>query len=470
MRKHIPFAFVMLFLWSISCNEETPVARPDSSRITITDIHHEPGVNALLSKIKTGSANGRVSSLEVDGAFFKYEDLDSGILNYTFSLPDDSPDYFENLVLSKYDDGFYGYIYRYIPDKIQPTPESFRGMIQQFNLEGRQIGEFSVPFSSDTITTSGRTQLINQCVQSIEQVCVTTYEIRTVTDYPCHCQYDRKTVVGQVCTFSFNRGWCDDMTGIPPAGGGGTYVGMGDGPSPRSGSGGYNGTVKPVKKNPIVVAPGNDLYVGDKCVACIENQLKDPCLKAVAKKVLNPAIASSYNKLIQDIFNKSDKVNLIIREGDAEDMKIPKKKGANGWTEPVESHNGIVDIIIELNTEKLNSNVSQEYIASTIYHEAFHAIVHYFDKDKWFFANTPTDDHIAIFYTYLDLIASGLQNAYPSLTLREAQGLVLKGMMDYKKEWGVLYDKILQKKNITEDQLRDIVRRHSSKISGTFCN
>lgn len=98
--------------------------------------------------------------------------------------------------------------------------------------------------------------------------------------------------------------------------------------------------------------------------------------------------------------------------------------------------------------DKLNCNVSQEYIASTIYHETFHAIVHYFDKDKCFFQNTPTDDHIAIFYTYLDLIASGLQKTYPNLTLREAQGLILKGMMDYKKEWGVLFDKILLKKNL----------------------
>jgi hypothetical protein len=469
MRKHLAFALLMLFLLSASCDDETPVSNDTEPKITMTDIHHETGVQELLSKIKTGSANGRVSSLEISGAFFKYEEPDSGILNYTFLLPDDSPAYYENLILSKQADGFYGYIYRYIPDSTQEADGSFQGTIKQFDLDGKQIGKFSIPFTRDTIYSGGRTQLINQCIQSIDQVCVTEYEVRVVTDYPCHCQYERKTAVGQVCTFSFNRGWCDDMTGVPPAGGG-TYVGIGDGPAPRSGSGSNSGTVKPVKKNPVVVVPGNDLYVGDKCVACIENYLKDPCLKMVAKKVLDPAIASSYNKLIQDIFNKNDKVNLIIREGDAEDMKNDDKKSANGWTEPVESHNGIVDIIIELNTEKLNSNVSQEYIASTIYHEAFHAIVHYFDKDKWFFVNTPTDDHISIFYTYLDLIASGLQKAYPNLTLREAQGLILKGMMDYKKEWGALYDKILQKKNITEDQLRDIVRRHSSKISGTSCN
>jgi hypothetical protein len=51
--------------------------------------------------------------------------------------------------------------------------------------------------------------------------------------------------------------------------------------------------------------------------------------------------------------------------------------------------------------------------------------VHYFDRDEWF-KNTPTEDHIAIFSTYLDLVAEGLQSAYPNLNSREAQGLILK--------------------------------------------
>lgn len=437
----------------------------------MTDIHHEPGVQELLSKVKTGSANGRVSSIDVDGAFFKYEDLDSGILNYTFLLPDDSRDYFENLVLAKYDDGFYGYIYRYIPDKNYTREEPFRGVLQQFDLNGNAIAKFTIPFERDSVSAGGRIQLLNQCVKSIEQNCVTTYEVETVTDYPCHCQYDRKTQVSKICTFSFNMGWCDDMTTTPPTGGGGTYIGMGSGPSPKGGGGNSTGTTKPTPKKPVVLLPDNDMYVGDKCVACIENYLKDPCLKMVAKKVLDPAIASKYNNLIQDIFNKNDKVNLIIREGDAEDMKNDYKKGANGWTEPVESHNGIVNIIIELNTKKLNSNVSQEYIASTIYHEAFHAIVHYFDKDKWFFLqSTPTDDHIAIFYNYLDLIASALQKAYPNLTLREAQGLLLKGMMKYEKDWDALFNKILASKNFTKEQIDIIEKRYESNTSGTSCD
>jgi hypothetical protein len=437
----------------------------------MTDIHHEPGVHELLSKVKTGSANGRVSSIDVDGAFFKYEDLDSGILNYTFLLPDDSPDYFENLVLCKYDDGFYGSVYRYIPDGVHSTDGSFQGTIEQFDLEGQQIAEFPIPFMRDSIHAHGRVQMLNQCVKSIEQNCVTTYKVESVTDYPCHCQYDRKTKLGSVCTFSFNMGMCDDMITEPPAGGGGTYVGAGNGPSPLAGGGGSGGTVapKPAPKKPIVVyVPENDIYIGDKCVACIENQLRDPCLKMVAKKVLDPAIASKYNTLIQDIFNKNDKVNLIIREGDAKDLQDPEYAVANGWAEPPQSHDGIVDVAIKLNLKNL-AGASQEYVASTIYHESFHAIVNYFDRDKWF-KNTATDDHIAIFGIYLDLIAEGLQKAYPNLSSREAQGLILKGMLKYEKDWGELFNKLLIKKGFKTGELEGIERRYKNAVSGTSCS
>ena len=468
MRKCLPFALVMLFLWSMSCDEETPVSRPESSKITITDIHHEPGMQELLSNIKTGSANGRVSSLEIDGAFFKYEDLDSGILNYTFLLPDNSPDYFENLVLSKYDNGFYGYIYRYITDGIQSTDESFQGTIEQFDLEGQQIGEFHIPFIRDSIHTNGRVQLVNQCVKSIEQNCVTTYKVESVTDYPCHCQYDRKTKLGSVCTFSFNTGMCDDMITEPPAGGGGTYIGSGNGPSPLAGGGGSgNSTVapKPATKKPIVVyVPENDLYVGDKCVACIENQLKNPCLKMVANKVLDPTLAGTFNNLIQDIFNKNDKVNLILKEND-------KYDDAFGWTpERPDVSNGIMNITIYLNPKKL-AEAPTELTAATIYHEAFHAVILYFDADANF---TPTDHHIILYDKYLKLLAEALGKAYPTLPPKDAAGLILSGAVmtgqgSIKAANPELAKLIIARKGFDEAELITILDRYKKRISGTPC-
>ena len=472
MRKCLPFALVMLFVWSISCNEEAPVLKENEPKITITDIDHEPGVQELLSKIKTGSPNGRVSSLEINGAFFKYEDLDSGTLNYTFLLPDDSPDYFENLVLSKYDEGFYGYIYRYIPDGIQSTDESFRGSIEQFDLEGEQIGEFPIPFIRDSIPVNGRVQLLNQCVKSIEQNCVTTYKVESVTDYPCHCQYDRKTKLGSVCTFSFNMDMCDDMIAIPPAGGGGTYVGAGNGPSPLAGGGGSgsggNSTValKPATKKPIVVyVPENDLYVGDKCVACIENYLKDPCLKMVAKKVLDPTLASMLNRLIQDIFGKNDKVNLTLIDD------LNPSLDALGKTDRPTNKNGVLNIVIHLNQSRLLSR-STEIAAATIYHEAFHALILYYDASSNF---TASEHHILIFDTYLELLSNALRKAYPTLPPRDATGLILVGATtdgpgSIKEKNPELAKEIITRKGFNEDELTIIFDRYKKNISGTPCD
>ncbi|SKC40773.1 hypothetical protein [Ohtaekwangia koreensis] len=468
MQKRLPVFFIILFLWASSCNEETSVLKAPQEKIVITDLDHEPIAKDLLSKLQSSASNGRVSSIEIKDAFFKYEDTDSGVLNYTFPLPYESPDYFENMILSKYDDGFYGFIYRYIPEESYTKDEPFIGSLQQFDLEGNLIGEFSIPFERDSISKGGRTQLANQCVKSIEQNCVTTYKVETVTDYPCHCQYDRKTKLSSVCTFAFNMGMCDDMIAVPPAGGGGTYVGTGNnGSSPQAGGGGGGGNnmgaPKPVPKKPVViVVPENDMYVGDKCVACIENQLKNPCLKMVANKVLNPALASTFNKLIQDIFNKNDKVNLILRDD------TPLSDNELGRTKPLTTQNGIIDITILLNPKFLAGR-TQEYAAATIYHEAFHAIVIYLDKDN-FFKYTPTDHHVAIFTNYLDLLASALNGAYPNLDSRNAQGLVLRGMKAYKADWDILFDKILSQKGFTIVELDKIYLKYQNENLGTACN
>ncbi len=471
MQKRLPVFFAILFLWASSCNEETPVSKTSREKIIVTDLDHEPIAKDLLSKLQGKASNGRISSLEIKDAFFKYEDPDSGVLNYTFPLPDKSPEYFENMILSKYDDGFYGFIYRYIPDENYIKGESFRGTLQQFDLEENLIGEFTIPFEQDSIYAGGRTQLLNQCVQSIEQKCVTTYKVETVTDYPCHCQYDRRTQLSSVCTFSFNMGMCDDMTTAPP-GGGGTYVAMGSGPSPKAGGGGSGGnttgTIKP-KTNPVViVVPENDLYVGDKCVACIENLLKNPCLKMVAKKVLNPALASTFNNLIQDIFNKNDKVNLIIKEGSL------TKDAAIGSTNPAAIENGIMSVTVTLDPTKLAQS-SQERIASVIYHECFHAIVNSLSNNSY----SGDEQHIVMFTNKLDLLAQALAAVYPAMSLGDAKGMILVGLI--AKDGGMspegdkwptpFVDKVLSYSHFTRSQIDIIFKRYETfHTSGTACD
>jgi hypothetical protein len=245
---------------------------------------------------------------------------------------------------------------------------------------------------------------------------------------------------------------CDDLAS------GGSYVGGGSSNSPGGGSApgnGGNGTV--------VIAPDkNQPYFKETCVHCIDNRLKNPCLKKVAEKVLKPTLASTLNRLIQDIFNKNDKVNLILMDDiDSASTKL-------GETDPPRESNDILSITIHLNPGKLSVG-SEELAASTIYHEAFHAIVLYLDKDD-IFKYSPTEHHIAIFTNYLDLLGAALNKAYPALSPRDAKGLILKGMKIYAGTWGELYNKILVRGGLKESEIDTITDRHERAISGTRCN
>jgi hypothetical protein len=372
MQKYLPTALSILLLWSSSCDhDETKLQQVASEKkITITDLEHEPAVKDLLLKVQGSSANGRISSLEISDAFFKYSEPDSGILNYTFRLPDDSPDYFENLVLSQYEDGFYGFIYRYIPDGPYLAGDSFKGTFQQYNLAGELIREFTLPAAQDSAASGGRTQLINQCVKSIDQTCTTIYEVENRTDYPCHCQYDHKTVVSSVCTFSFNRGWCDDMIAEPPTGGGGTYVGASDAKPRSGGPGGSTGTTtpKPVKKNPVVVVPEpgfDDITF---------NNVKSPCLVSVIKNLMRKDFKTKINHLAMTNFvEMCIAVNLDFNE--AINIKNEKGQISHAATSPVFSvdSEGNTHVTINLNSSTL-PGTSELFQIITIYHESIHGI------------------------------------------------------------------------------------------------
>lgn len=371
MQKYLPIVWGVLLLWICSCDHDESRLQQVSTekKITITDLEHEPTVKDLLSKLQGSSANGRISNLEITDAFFKYSEPDSGILNYTFRLPDESPDYFENLVLSQYEDGFYGFIYRYIPDGPYIAGDSFKGTFQQYNLSGELIREFTLPAAQDSVAAGGRVQLMNQCVRSIEQTCTTTYQVETRTDYPCHCQYDHKTAVSTVCTFSFNRGWCDDMIAEPPAGGGGTYVGASDATPRSGGSGGSTGTTtpKPVKKNPVVVVPEpgfDDITF---------NNVKSPCLVEVIKNLMREDFKNKINRDAKHWFVDAEGIqNLHFKEVDIILNDNNQPVHAQTGQQYVDKDN-ISHIEVRLNSSTLPGTTELFQIVA-IYHETMHGV------------------------------------------------------------------------------------------------
>jgi hypothetical protein len=197
-----------------------------------------------------------------------------------------------------------------------------------------------------------------------------------------------------------------------------------------------------------------------ECLDCIENQLKDPCLKNTADKVLSQDLNNLFSNLIQETFNSNEKVNLLLKENDL------SNENAHGSTSKVYYHNGKLFVDITLDPKSFKG-VSQEFIASTILHECFHALIFFIT-----FNNSNYSQHESLFTVYLDLVANSLFEAFPNISLEEAKGLLLKGALALESRgiWSSSYlDEILNYSNFSRNQIEIIKHKHLTLISGTQC-
>ncbi|GCC50950.1 hypothetical protein SanaruYs_11690 [Chryseotalea sanaruensis] len=207
----------------------------------------------------------------------------------------------------------------------------------------------------------------------------------------------------------------------------------------------------------IVFGTDNFIYTYDggsgnwEGVYCIQNQLTNPCLFSVAAHVLDPNVTSTYNGLIQQVFNSSDKVNWILIEGSI--------NGA-AQTPPDLTNDGIFTVITTLDPADL-TNKSREYIASTIYHEAFHALMH---KYTGAFTYTPTEHHYQMITNFIVDISEALQEAYPNLSTIEAKALIAKQIYEFH---GPVRSQILLRIGLTEDQINAALIKFSGNGPGT---
>lgn len=199
----------------------------------------------------------------------------------------------------------------------------------------------------------------------------------------------------------------------------------------------------------------------------IQNQLINPCLSNTASRVLDPSLPRKYNALIQDVSNSNDEVNLILKEGSISD--VYGKTGAA----KLNAHSGMIDVTIILDSSKFVGS-SEEFLGAVIYHECFHALINYLTNN-----NTPTDDQSVKTFTYhLDLLANGLQAAYPNMQLGDSKGLLLKALVNLDggtspdaKHWSTSFvDKILVKSGFSRAQINLIYARYQTyHTSGTTC-
>jgi hypothetical protein len=76
-------------------------------------------------------------------------------------------------------------------------------------------------------------------------------------------------------------------------------------------------------------------------------------------------------------------------------------------------------LCLRIKSKSTCRGVNQELIAVVIYHEAFHALINTFDPKNAEYS--ATDEHIAMFSNYLDLLSNALIAAYPDLSPRDAK-------------------------------------------------
>ena len=343
-------------------------------------------------------------------------------------MPDsDRTDIVEYLVLVASEVGYFGYIMQFEPEDMLTFSKNFMtdydGIIRIYDLE--------------------RTLKSEEYFEEGEQLSDEAGRIKTFTSCSCSYQTNNGPATGVDISYQFSEVWilciCENDGGgratyIPNEIGTivsspGSFSNNGTGSGGGSGQGGTGS---------ISTGNGEELGFDGEVILDIINELTDPCLKATSEIVLNESLEDEYNSIIQDAFNVSDEVNLIISDN------TPLEANVAGLTDIEESLFGDINVTIALNKVLLGST-TQELIAATIYHEAFHALLLFFDHDNEF-QPTPTDHHIDLFNGYVQALGNALCAAFPSLDSRDAKGLILKGILP-KSHWDSLYDSILEKNN-----------------------
>ena len=155
----------------------------------------------------------------------------------------------------------------------------------------------------------------------------------------------------------------------------------------------------------------------------IIDSIKNPCLQNVINNALINNYKSKLSKLLNDIFGKSLKFDIIFGEkSDLDDF-------TNGYTEATVSTNTTTGDTIKitfnifLNVKTL-PNASKEYTTRVMFHEFLHAYLNY--TGLWGTVQT----HNEMADKYRNEIADALKINYPELSDEDAQAMAWAGLQD----------------------------------------
>ena len=264
------------------------------------------------------------------------------------------------------------------------------------------------------------------------------------------------------------------MIAIPPAGGGGTYIGASDATPRSGGSGGSTATPKPVKKNPVVVVPEpsfDDITF---------DNVKSLCLVKAIKNLTRTDFKNKINAQAKFLFTDAGTIeNLDFKEVD--DLRSKEGEPVEARTMPFyvddkkQSH---VDVLLNSTTLPGTSELFQ---IVTIYHETMHA----FFKRSISFSDLPQDKQHAYFASpnNVQLMLDVMTDIYgKKLTSVQVKTIVAVWLFGYTRDasdketfkdslsrWGLTYDTVLEIGEREENVLRDKGTNKIKSIGGKDC-
>jgi hypothetical protein len=199
-------------------------------KIAYTSLAQEPklaeaiGLLGLSSKPgKFGRLMSELSQLRTD-SILKVLQGDSLNYTYTFSLPGDREGSFKNLVLSKINGGYLGFVLEFQAENTFLDMQSYEGKVVKYDLEGNEIFQASVKSSKGI--SGGRTN--ETCLASVSSVCLEYFQPNHLYRQEC---MEWETTITITCFGNANGG--GGGTELP-----GTYIPVSDSGSGETWGGG----------------------------------------------------------------------------------------------------------------------------------------------------------------------------------------------------------------------------------------
>lgn len=141
----------------------------------------------------------------------------------------------------------------------------------------------------------------------------------------------------------------------------------------------------------------------------VNNLFTTPCFSTVLNEVQSKTLQNTISRILKNTFGKSDKLNIDFTEANLHDTRDADEGYGSISGE-------YKNLRITLNTPQL-ATASKEYIAATIMHEVLHA---YF---KALNVNPLMEDHNEMGLLYVDEMAAGIREVYPSISADDAKAL-----------------------------------------------